>query len=262
MVAALKTRFPFGAGIDRRRCTPSFCGRPLLKTGPRATTSRPGDPPARRGAPSRPGPGWRRRSSCRCRRRASGCSLTQVQSAPPLAGSVVRAPISVAGSGPCCFHLPAKRVQRGCAASPNLPTRAMTRCGWPWAFGQSGTTPSTELPLKNAALTPASMRRLHVVEHLQRPVLVVADGQQRLGPQQARGVGVGVDVADVGDVVAVLLHPEGERELPEQEFAGALRERGVENLAVLAVGPVAAQRARPGRCTSRAVGCRRRRATK
>ena len=50
-----------------------------------------------------------------------------------------------------------------------------------------------------------------------------------------------VEIRDVGDVVAVLLHPVGEREFPEQELARADRKRRVQNLAILAVGPVEAR---------------------
>src|SRR5437588_6269422 len=49
-----------------------------------------------------------------------------------------------------------------------------------------------------------------------------------------------IDIADIGDVIAFLLHPVGEREFPEQELARALRQWCVEDLAILAVGPVPA----------------------
>src|SRR5439155_17493407 len=42
------------------------------------------------------------------------------------------------------------------------------------------------------------------------------------------------------DVVALLLHPEGDRELPEEELARAGGERRIQDLAVLAVGAVVA----------------------
>ena len=51
-----------------------------------------------------------------------------------------------------------------------------------------------------------------------------------------------VEIRDVRHVVAVLLQPVGQRELPEKELAGAGRERRVEDLAVLAVGPIEAHR--------------------
>ena len=68
----------------------------------------------------------------------------------------------------------------------------------------------------------------------------MADGEEGPPAQQARGVGVRVEIGDVGDVVALLLHPEGQRKLPEQELAGALRERRIEDLPVLAIGPIEA----------------------
>ena len=64
-----------------------------------------------------------------------------------------------------------------------------------------------------------------VVHHRAGPVLVVADGEKSLHAQQAVGVAMGVDVRDVRHVVAVLLEPEGQRKLPEQELAGAVAER-------------------------------------
>src|SRR5690606_25171870 len=62
-----------------------------------------------------------------------------------------------------------------------------------------------------------------VLEHLDGPVLIVADTEQTLGPQQALGIAMGIEVRDVGDVVAVLLQPERERKLPEEEIARAGR---------------------------------------
>src|SRR5688572_20232968 len=49
---------------------------------------------------------------------------------------------------------------------------------------------------------------------------------------------MGIDVADVGNVVALLLHPESQRKFPEQKLARTLRERRVEDLAILSVRPV------------------------
>ena len=103
------------------------------------------------------------------------------------------------------------------------------------------TTPQMLLPERNARFRPSATACFMWSNIVERPVLVVADREPPLGAAEAGGVGVGVDVRDVGHVVAVLLHPEGERELPEQELARADRERGVEDLAVLAVGPVEAR---------------------
>src|SRR5207302_8013731 len=46
--------------------------------------------------------------------------------------------------------------------------------------------------------------------------------------------------ADIGNIIAFLLHPESEWKLPQQEFARALRQRSIQDLAVLAVRPVPA----------------------
>src|SRR5205807_8462521 len=87
---------------------------------------------------------------------------------------------------------------------------------------------------------PRRDRRLHVMEHVEGPVLVVPDRQPGFRAQEALGVRVRVQVADVGDVVTFLLHPEGEREFPEQEFAGPLRQGCIEDLAIFAIGPIPA----------------------
>jgi len=55
----------------------------------------------------------------------------------------------------------------------------------------------------------------------------MANGQKRFGPQKPLWIGVGIDVADVGDIIALLLHPESERELPKQKLAGALGKRRI-----------------------------------
>src|SRR4029077_4427763 len=77
---------------------------------------------------------------------------------------------------------------------------------------------------------------LDVLEHRQRIVFVVSDRQKPSTAEQAGGIGGRIDVADIADVVSVLLHPEGEGELPEEELAGALREWCIEDLAILPVG--------------------------
>src|SRR5262245_52890043 len=86
-------------------------------------------------------------------------SLVHVQSAEPLAGEVVPAPISSAGSGPCCFHGFLKLRSRSEFAPPNLPIRSIVRLAAPAAPARISSNPSTELPQKNAALTPESMAR-------------------------------------------------------------------------------------------------------
>src|SRR5262249_11785120 len=49
-----------------------------------------------------------------------------------------------------------------------------------------------------------------------------------------------VGIGAVSHIVPVPLHPEGERKFPEQVLSGALRERVIENLGVLGIGPVKA----------------------
>src|SRR4030095_9756869 len=83
-------------------------------------------------------------------------------------------------------------------------------------------------------------RALDVLKHVERPVLVVPDGEEHLSAREPARVGVRVHVRDVRDVVAGLLHPEGQGELPEKECTGTLGQRRVEDLPVLAVWPVEA----------------------
>ena len=68
----------------------------------------------------------------------------------------------------------------------------------------------------------------------------MADGEEAFRPQQAFAVGMGVHVADIGNVVTCLLHPEGQRELPQQKLARALRQRRIDDLPVFAIGPIPA----------------------
>src|SRR5262249_8037828 len=83
--------------------------------------------------------------------------------------------------------------------------------------------------------------RFHaVVVLLPAPVFVVPDREERLAARDRFHVVMDIDIAAIGYIIAVLLHPEGEGKFPKQEFAGALRQRVVINLHVLAVGPVEA----------------------
>src|SRR4051794_30857632 len=81
----------------------------------------------------------------------------QVQSALPLAGDVVCAPIRAAASGPCHFHGVLNVRSRSEFGPPNLPTRSITRLAAPALLPRTSSTPSTELPQKNAACTPESI---------------------------------------------------------------------------------------------------------
>src|SRR5262249_49738691 len=78
-------------------------------------------------------------------------------------------------------------------------------------------------------------RGLHILQHVQRPILIMADGNQALGAKKAFRVRVRIDVADIRQVVTGFLHPEGKRKFPEQELTGTLRQWGVENLAVFSI---------------------------
>ena len=77
-----------------------------------------------------------------------------------------------------------------------------------------------------------------MVEHFGRPVFVVPDGEEAACAEEAGGVAVGVEVGDVGDVAAEGFEPECEGEFPQEKFAGAGGEGGVEDLAVFSVGAV------------------------
>lgn len=51
---------------------------------------------------------------------------------------------------------------------------------------------------------------------------------------------MGIEIGDVGDVVALGFEPIGGGEFPKEELAGALGEWGIEDLAVFAVGTIEA----------------------
>src|SRR4029453_5123297 len=68
----------------------------------------------------------------------------------------------------------------------------------------------------------------------------MTDRKKTFGPPKPSRSCVRVGVGNVINVVAVLFHPEREREFPKKPFAGAGRQGAVEDLAVLAVGPVEA----------------------
>src|SRR5262245_37745726 len=82
-------------------------------------------------------------------------SWMHVQSATPLNGNVERAPINVAGLGPCSFHFPSNRLMSG-SVIPNLPMREIDRLGPPATLGENSIRPSQLFPLKKAAFTPAA----------------------------------------------------------------------------------------------------------
>ena len=81
---------------------------------------------------------------------------------------------------------------------------------------------------------------LDVAEHFDGPVFIVADGEKAFGAEERGGIGVGIEIRDVGDVVALRLEPERDGKFPKEKFAGALGEWRVEDLAVLAVGTIEA----------------------
>ena len=74
-----------------------------------------------------------------------------------------------------------------------------------------------------------------MIEHFNGPIFVVPHAQKAFGPQQTGRVEMRVAVRDIGDVVALLLHPIGQGKFPQQPFSRPQRQRSVENLAVFAV---------------------------
>ena len=71
------------------------------------------------------------------------------------------------------------------------------------------------------------------------PVFVMADAEEGVGTRDLRGIEA-VHIGTIRDVVAVLFHPVGEREFPQQKFARAVGEGMFKNLGVLRVRPVKA----------------------
>ena len=191
-------------------------------------------------------------------------SWTQIQSRPARSrGRRLRAPISVASFGPLCCRAAAPPEAPFLAHSSmraELPDPADHAVGRPGrALGRNGITPQQVSPLKKATFSPAAIAALTFSYISSDQYSSWPTESKRLRPQQPLGVGVRVDVADVGDVVALLLHPEGQRKLPEQKLARALRQRRVDDLAILAVGPVPAHARRPDPSTI--PSCHRRTAT-
>src|SRR5687767_12836758 len=77
-----------------------------------------------------------------------------------------------------------------------------------------------------------------VVEHFDRVIFVVADRDETFGAAEISRVSMDIEVGNIGDIVAVLLEPINHGEFPEKKFARAGGERGVEDLAIFAVGPI------------------------
>src|SRR5439155_6502578 len=96
------------------------------------------------------------------------------------------------------------------------------------------------VPGKKRHVQPAIDGGLEVSEHLDGVILVVADGEKAFRPQQTFRIGVRIEVGDVTHIVAARLHPVGEREFPEEPFAGTGGERGIHDLAVLPIRTVEA----------------------
>ena len=113
---------------------------------------------------------------------------------------------------------------------------------------------NTSLPLKKARWTPASRAASTLARCAARPVLVVADRQERLVLEQLGAAAVGVDAGEVADVVAVALEPAHHRVLGVEQAVlelplSAGRERA---------GCSSPCTARPGRRARRTGCCRRR----
>src|SRR5438105_10974595 len=68
----------------------------------------------------------------------------------------------------------------------------------------------------------------------------MADRQPAFGAEKSFGIRMGIDVADIGNVVAFFFHPESQRKLPKQELSRPLRQGCIQDLAILSVGPIPA----------------------
>src|SRR5262249_9132436 len=58
--------------------------------------------------------------------------------------------------------------------------------------------------------------------------------------KKSLGVRMGIDVAEIGNIVAFFFHPERQWKFPEQELSRSLRQGRIQDLTILAVGPIPA----------------------
>ena len=84
------------------------------------------------------------------------------------------------------------------------PARRMTRFARPSVLGNSSTTPEIELPDRKARLTPASRALVTLSNMRSVQYLVMADREEHFGAEETLRISVGVDVRDIGNVVAFL----------------------------------------------------------
>ena len=110
-------------------------------------------------------------------------------------------------------------LRAGSAEFSDAADRAIRRAR---RVGKDLNHPVDRVPAQECRVDAGVDRALHVPVHGERPIFVVAHRQKRLCAHQPRTIGVCVDVGDVGNIVALLFHPERERELPEEKLSGTL----------------------------------------
>ena len=88
-----------------------------------------------------------------------------------------------------------------------------------WPVGPGDILPADGVAGEETRVEPIGHGVLDVAKHLDCPVFIVADAQEPFGAAQTGGVPMGVEIGNVGDVVAMLLQPEGKGKFPEEPFA-------------------------------------------
>ena len=121
----------------------------------------------------------------------------------------------------------------------------MIRLGRPSLLGAERRDPADGVAREEQQVHAGVAHLLDAAELADVPVFVVADADERLALQAAVGR-EHVAVGAIGDVVAVLLEPVGERELEREELARADGERVVDDAVVLGLAAVGAVEADVG----------------
>ena len=107
-------------------------------------------------------------------------------------------------------------------------------------IGRQLDAPAHGVAREEADVDPVADGGLQMAEHLDGVILIVAHGEKPLRAPKPAGVGMGVAVRDIGDVVALGFEPVGKGELPQKPFARSGAQGCVQDLTILAVRTIEA----------------------